>query len=86
MTFRRRPGPDVFELMIFARTRVFVRVDDHQYQVVTALEHHLSILTFCVGNFEPVSIRYIDDQPVGLFDGKAWDLPALIKWLNSLEE
>ena len=34
----------------------------------------------------PRRIDYLDDQPVGLFDGKAWDLPALVKWLKSLEE
>lgn len=81
----RPQKPDVFELMIFARTRVFVRIDDQQYWVVSALQHHLSVLTFCIGSLEPVSVRYIDDVD-GLFDGKAWNLPALVTWLDNLEE
>lgn len=86
VTFWRPQKPDVFEVMMLARRRVFVRCNDDEYLVVSALlKNTISLTRFCMGDPEPLSITY-HDQPVGLFDGKAWDLPALIKWLNSLEE
>jgi len=84
VTFSRAQKPDVFEVLMFARTRVFVRCAPGRYVIVSALRQHISLLTFCDGNAEPVSIRYIDEQP-GLFDGKAWNLPALVLWLDTLE-
>lgn len=82
----RRRQPDVFELVMLARTRVFVRCVPGEYLIVSALRQGICLVHFCDREAEPVRIDYIDDQPVGLFDGKAWDLTALINWLKSLEE
>lgn len=88
MTFWRRQKPDVFEVMMLARRRVFVRCNDDEYLVVSALTHSLCLARFCMGDPEPLSITYREQtaEQLNLFDGKAWDLPALINWLNSLEE
>jgi len=85
VTFWRPQKPDVFEVMMLARRRVFVRCNEDEYLIVSALLHSISLMRFCMGDEQPLSITY-HDQPVGLFDGKAWDLPALIQWLNSLED
>lgn len=83
MTFRRQK-PDVFEVLMLARRRVFVKCSEDEYLIVSALIHNLSVMRFRIGEAEPLSICYYDPQPA-LFDGKAWDLPALIKWLDSLQ-
>lgn len=84
----RRAGPDVFELMMLARTRVFVRCAPGEYVIVSALRQGICLLHFCDGEAEANRIEYLyqtaDDLKI--FDGKAWDLPALVKWLKSLEE
>jgi hypothetical protein len=77
--------PDVFELMLLARTRVFVRCAPGEYVIVSALRQGVCLLHFDDGQAEAVRIEYMY-QELNLFDGKAWDLPALVKWLKSLEE
>lgn len=84
MTFRPQK-PDVFELVMLARTRVFVRCAPGEYVIVSALRQGICLLHFDDGQAEPLRIEYIYEQ-LQLFNGKAWDLPALIQWLNSLEE
>lgn len=78
----RRQKPDVFEMMIFARTRVFVRIVQGEYLVVTAITHGLSVMRWCKGDAEPASILYYD-QGFGLFDGNAWDVEALNAWVKA---
>jgi len=80
----RRRQPDVFEMLIFSRTRVFVRSAPGEYIIVSALQHGIGLLHFCDGAAEANRIEYVDPDVV-LFDG-AWDLPALVKWLKSLED
>jgi hypothetical protein len=85
----RRRQPDVFELMMLARTRVFVRCAPGEYVIVSALRQQICLLHFCYGQAEAGRIEYVEleeQQLLELFDGKAWDLPALVKWLKSLEE
>jgi hypothetical protein len=83
-----RHEPDVFELMILARTRVFVSCGEDRYIVVSALARCLCLIHFCNGSSEPLRFEYLDQtaQQLQLFDGKAWDLPALANWLKSREE
>lgn len=81
----RRPQPDGFELMMLARTRVFMRCTPGEYVIVSALRQGLCLLHFDDGQAEAVRIEYVY-QELNLFDGKAWDLPALVKWLKSLED
>lgn len=78
----RRHKPDVFEMMIFARTRVFVRIAPDEYLVVSALQMGIGVLHWCKGDPEPQSVRYYF-QPLNLFDGSAWDLEALNTWLKA---
>lgn len=80
--YYRRQKPDVFEMMVFARTRVFVRVAQGEYIVVSAIASGFGLLHWCKGDAEPQSVRYYDPQP-GLFDGDAWDLEALNAWLKA---
>lgn len=82
MLFYRRQKPDVFEMMVFARTRVFVRVAQGEYLVVSAIPAGIGVLHWCKGDAEPDSIHYYEPQP-GLFDGSAWDLEALNAWINA---
>jgi hypothetical protein len=88
VSFGRPQKPDVFEVLMLARRRVFVRCSDDEYLIVSALIRNVSLMRFCFDQAEPLSITYHEQtaEQLQLFDGKAWDLPALINWLNSLEE
>lgn len=88
MTFWRPQKPDVFEVMMLARRRVFVRCNDDEYLVVSALIHSICTMRFSMGDPEPLSITYHEQtaEQLQLFDCKAWDLPRLIQWLNNLED
>lgn len=82
----RRRQPDVFELMMLARTRVFVRYAPGEYVMVSALRQHISLIYFCYGQSDATRFEdvWLDEQELlKLFDGKAWDLPALVNWLRS---
>lgn len=70
---------------MLARTRVFVRCAPGEYVIVSALRQGICLLHFEDGAAEASHIEYVY-QELNLFDGKAWDLPALVKWLKSLEE
>jgi hypothetical protein len=88
MMFQRPPKPDVFEVLMAARTRVFIRCAPGEYLMVSALRHDISLIRFCDSTSEPLRIEYVGataDQ-LQLFDGKAWNLSALLKWLKSREE
>lgn len=82
--FYHRPKLDIFEVMIYARPRVFVRVSDDEYLHLHALKFSLSVMHWCRGYSEPVSITYIypSAELLGLFDGQGWNIPALANWLE----
>lgn len=82
MNYHRKPRPDVFEVLTFARSHVFVRLNSREYLVVSALEHGTSITRWQKGAADASGTRYsARAEDLGLFDGSAWNLPALVKWL-----
>lgn len=81
---RRPPKPDVFELMVHARRRVFVRVSDDEYLVIIALQRTVSVLRWCKGDPEPINVETVwqSAAALGLHDGQAWDIQALATWIS----
>lgn len=80
----RRPKPDPFEVMLYAQKIIFVRVNEVEYVTISALAHSMSITRWCKGDSEFTSINYTEfsAQQLGLFDGTAWNLAALVLWLK----
>lgn len=86
MTFQRPPRPDIFEMLLMARQRVFVRCGEDDYLIVSALRNSTCLMRFCKGEREVQEIRYFDQsaEQLGLFNGSAWDLAKLTTWLESI--
>ena len=85
LTIYRKPRPDVFEVAFFARTHVFVRAVAGRYLVVSALAQGVSVAFWRSDAAEATETRYsaLTAQQLGLFDGAAWDLKALVAWLGA---
>ncbi len=83
MFYQRPPKPDVFEVMLFAKQHVFVRVQDGEYLIISNLRQDVSVSRWCRGDNEPATIQYTgeDARALGLFDGDAWDIQKLARWV-----
>lgn len=79
---RRVPKPDPFEIMAYARRRVFVSISSTEYVVVIALKQTVAILRSVGNKLQGVETVWQTAQSLGLFNGLAWDIAALAKWVK----
>lgn len=78
------PKPDIVEILIAAKPRIFVSLNENQHAMISALRNTLCVTRFQVGSSEPIAVHYSDctAQQLDLFDGRGWNVPALAIWIR----
>lgn len=82
MKYQRPPRPDPFEVMIHARRRVFIQANGDEYIVIVALKFCIDVQRWQGTELCEVVTVWRTPEDLGLFDGQAWNIPALAKWIE----
>lgn len=85
LNFYHRQKPDVFEMLTYSKTHLFVSQGVGRFLIISALGKTVAVARHRAGEPEALQTTYtaLPAREMGLHDGNGWNLEALAHWLKN---